>query len=101
MGFASEDKTEQKEVTTRATQVRIERAAPVVIEGAILDEEGEEITPAVYGPHPTVPVNVYVVMEVDGHAEHLRVSDEIVEANWDGPEKTLKAWVLAMVNVVA
>ena len=100
MAFEDRDKTEQLEVTSRPIQVRFERARPIVIEPAVLDEEGEEITPAVLGPHPTHPVDVYVVMEIDGHAEHRRVDDEIVAAAWDGPTKTLKAWVLAIVDAV-
>ena len=107
MGFNEKDTTEQMERTTRPVQVRFERAEPAVITPAVIepaeyDEEGVEtspaveVTPAVYGP----PVAVYAVIEVDGHAEHRKVGDEVVAAGWDGPTKTLKDWILTIVDEV-
>lgn len=97
MGFEDRDTVEQQQVTTKPVQVRFERASPSLIEEAVLDEEGEVVTPAVYGP----PVDVRVVMDIDGHSDHILVDPATVAAAWDGPTKTLKAWVLAIIDAVA
>ena len=96
MGFEEKDTVEQQEVTTKPVQVRFERASPTLIEEAVYEDE-ELVTPAVYGP----PVDVYVVLDVDGHSDHILVDPATVAAAWDGPEKTLKAWVLAIIDAVA
>ncbi len=77
MAFKDKDTTVEQEVTSRPIQVRFER------------NDGKDPS-----------VDVYVVVEVDGHAEHRKVDDEAVAAAWDGPEKTLKAWVLAIIDAV-
>lgn len=75
MGFSDRDATASREVTERPMAIRVERA-----DGA------------------TPPVNIHVVMEVDGYNTDLQVPRETLEANWDGPTKTLKAWVLAIID---
>ena len=77
MAFEDKDKTIEKEVTSRPVQVRFER------------NDGKD-----------PPVDVYVVMDVDGHSDHRKVDDEAVAAVWDGPTKKLKAWVLAIIDAV-
>ncbi len=103
-----EDKTVERAVTSRPIQVRFERAEPAIITPAVIEEtspavldvEGEEVTPAVFEEtSPAVlgaPVTVYVVVEVDGHAKHIRVDDEVVAAKWSKTEKLLTEYIDAV-----
>ncbi len=77
MGFNEKDTAVSRAVTTKPLQVRIER--------------NDALTP---------PVEIRVVREVDGHAERVQVPHAAVAAAWDGPTKTLKAWVLAIIDAV-
>jgi len=77
MVFSDKDQTVERAVTERPMAVRIERN----------DSHVED-----------PPVDIYVVKEIDGHTATLKVPREAVVANWDGPEKTLKAWALAIID---
>ena len=81
MGFDEHDTTESKEITTRPMGWRVER------------NDGY--------PEGEPPVDIYVVMEIDGHAQHFKVPRETVIASWDDPEKTLKEWTFAAINAVS
>ena len=57
MGFDEKDKVEQVEVTTKFIQLRMERTGPGL-------------------------PDTYVVVDVNGHADHRKVSEEGLAAAW-------------------
>ena len=75
MGFSDKDTTVEQEVTSKPIQVRFER--------------NDALTP---------PVDVYVVFDVDGHSKHKKVEHDLVKASWTGSVKSLKNWVLAIID---
>ena len=75
MGFEEKDTEVEQTVTTKAVQVRFER--------------NDALTP---------PVDVYVVFDVDGHADHRKIEHALVASNWTGSTKSLKNWVLAIID---
>ena len=79
MSFEEKDVTAPVSVETKPVQVRFER-----------NEAHTE------GPK----VDIWKVLDVDGNSVHTQIDRDVIVNNWDGPEKTLTAWILAILAAV-
>lgn len=84
MGFDDRDRTVSRDICERTRSVRIERNCTITPDGLVVDLDP--------------PATIHVAKDFGGQAIDLRVPDEAVAANWDGPTKTLEAWVLASID---